>query len=104
VPKSAYIDVRDYQSPSQLADYLSYLDSNKTAYNAYFSWRKYAQFNERLISFPPLCDMCIQLHLESFYGIQESVVHDIGNYWSKKENCKNPSLRETKIFEIQGQF
>ena len=35
-----YIDVRDYGSPKELAEYLHYLLLNPEAYNAYFEWKK----------------------------------------------------------------
>ena len=40
LPPHSYIDVRDYASTAHLARYLRYLDSNDTAYNEYFAWRR----------------------------------------------------------------
>ena len=36
-PPHSLINVADYESPKQLADYLTYLDGNDTAYNEYFA-------------------------------------------------------------------
>ena len=38
VPGS-YINVMDFKTVKQLAEYLQYLDKNNTAYNEYFRWR-----------------------------------------------------------------
>ncbi len=40
-PSKSYIDVRDFQPIGQLAEYLKYLDKNKTAYSEYFEWKSY---------------------------------------------------------------
>ena len=40
LPPRSFIDVRDYESPERLADYLLYLDGNDTAYSEYFDWRR----------------------------------------------------------------
>jgi alpha-1,3-fucosyltransferase len=42
-PSKSYIDVRDFQSIGQLAEYLKYLDKNETAYAEYFEWKHYFQ-------------------------------------------------------------
>ena len=36
LPPTSYIDVLDFESVASLADYLTYLDNNDTAYNEYF--------------------------------------------------------------------
>ena len=33
--------------------------------------------------------MCIKLHLESVYGIEQKVYNDIVGYWSRIKNCKD---------------
>ena len=40
-PPHSYIDVRDFKSPKDLAEYLLYLNSNDTEYTSYLSWKKY---------------------------------------------------------------
>ena len=39
-PAKSFIDVRDFSSPRALAEHLSYLDANDTAYQEYFQWRR----------------------------------------------------------------
>lgn len=40
LPPGSFVDVRDYPSVEALAAHLIYLDSNDTAYNEYFKWRR----------------------------------------------------------------
>ena len=84
MPRSGFIDAFDFRSAKHLAEYLIYLDKNKTAYNSYFKWKKHIQFYRYLPKnygyvYSPLCDMCIHLHLE-----------DLGNSNRKIQIIKNP--------------
>ena len=70
VPRSGFINAMDFKSPADLADYMLYLDRNKTAYNAYFKWKRYVNFRDEKerVATGFLCEMCIRLHLED-YGV-----------------------------------
>lgn len=92
IPKSGYIDAFDFKSAEHLAEYLIYLDSNKTAYNEYFKWKKFIKFYNAIIpvknhGLSPICDMCIYLHLEDFYGMNNKIIKDPHSIY----NCKNYS-------------
>ncbi len=91
VPKSAYINVLDFKTPKALADYLNYLANNSTAFNSYFKWRKHTKITEKPINFSPICHMCIQLHLEVYFGIKSSIIQNLGDYWSIDKNCYDSS-------------
>ena len=96
VPKSGYIDANEFDSPRSLAKYLNYLDSNKTAYNAFFKWKKYVKFDQGFRStMTPICDMCIYLHMEDYFGVEKKVFNEIKSWTSIKENCEYP-----KTFKI----
>ncbi|EDO30231.1 predicted protein, partial [Nematostella vectensis] len=56
----SYIDLLDFPSPKALADYLTYLDRNSTAYNEYFSWKKSYKYN--LQHHMWICELCGLLH------------------------------------------
>lgn len=88
IPKSGYVDVREFETPKNLAEYLRYLDRNQTAYNSYFKWKKHVSFENIPPNFSILCNMCIQLHLEEYFGIEKNVVDNIGDMWNPKRNCK----------------
>ena len=38
-PPHSYINVLDYESPKELADYLIHLANNREEYEAYFWWK-----------------------------------------------------------------
>ena len=63
-PKSAFINVADFETPAHLAEYLVYLAGNKSAYNDYFKWKKFIKYDANHPNMSFLCEMCIQLNLE----------------------------------------
>lgn len=81
-----------------MAEYLIYLDSNRTAYNSYFKWKKHVIFRKKISIFSPICDMCIKLNLEEFFGIEQSVIEDLGVYWNRNLHCtiKNDNITYLK--------
>ena len=90
----------DFNSPKHLAEYLNYLDKNVTAYNSYFKWKKHISFFKNSISFAPICNMCIQLQLENYFGIKKSLINDLAGYWSRKRNCKGPKIHTVQQFNF----
>jgi alpha-1,3-fucosyltransferase len=55
-PSKSYINVRDFQSISRLAEYITYLDKNQTAYAEYFEWKNYFRV---VVDFKnPFCNVC----------------------------------------------
>ena len=75
-PPKSFIDVKDFNSPKDLAEYLLYLDKNQvrevmdshfksqkmiifqTAYREYFQWKRdYVGYSPR-----PICNLCSMLH------------------------------------------
>ena len=83
----------DYESPKKLADYLKYLDTNSTAYNSYFKWKKHVNFFDYVVDFQmSICEMCIFLHLENSNDINKSKrIKDLDKYWSSKD-CVIPEF------------
>ena len=45
-PPHSHINIRDFDSPKELADYLLYLDKNDTAYLSYFWWKDHYRAKE----------------------------------------------------------
>ena len=84
----SYIDANDFESPKALSEYLIYLSKNSTAYNAYFEWKQHVVKPKYNIWFAPLCDMCVKLHLEEYFGTKvKKNIHDIDTYWNDG-SCK----------------
>ena len=65
--KNSIIRVRNFKSPKQLADYLTYLSNNETAYNEYLEWKSkgVGNFSGTVIGdrwqpkYPLYCQMCV---------------------------------------------
>ena len=90
VPKSAYINALDFESPADLGSYLKYLDRNATAYNELFKWKKFVKSNyfAKPIRSGFLCEMCIQLHLEEKLGlVKQKQLVDLKSQFGLFENC-----------------
>ena len=79
IPNS-YIDVRDFESPKKLADYLLFLDANDTEYNTYFSWKK----RYRRVAPRYACTLCKQLHNKSLYAFPKSY-KNMAQFWSREQ-------------------
>ena len=80
----SYINVMDFKTVKQLAEYLQYLDKNNTAYNEYFKWRlKY----KRSPYHYPLCNFCTSLALKPDLR-KPKVYHDLKKYWEGEGMCK----------------
>jgi len=100
VPSSGFIDVIDFKSPKDLANYLQYLDSNKEVYYKYFEWKKYVTFTDYYRNYTAhsqgvtiFCDFCLTLHLEDYYGIKSKIIYDMSpRWWSIKSNCHPPNF------------
>lgn len=94
MPTSGYIDVRNYQSPKQLAEYIKYLDGNTTAYLEYFHWRQYAlQIKQPKY----MCELCLRLFLDDHENKTQTLNH-IDQYWNKKNQCISYKPNEQGIW------
>ena len=80
----SYINVMDFKTVKQLADYLHYLDNNNTAYNEYFKWRvKYKVFRNNLDL--TLCQICKWYVSKS--PLEPKVYGDLAAHWVGKARC-----------------
>lgn len=64
-PPHSYINVMDYASPRELANYLLELDRNDSLYLSYFWWKQYYRtrmISEKLVRAQSFCQLCDKLH------------------------------------------
>ena len=82
VPGS-FINVMDFKTVKDLADYLVMLDKNDTAYNEYFSWK-----DLYYVDVPPswTCQICAMLNNNSL-PIKSYDYEHFERFWGRKNNC-----------------
>ena len=86
----SFIDVSDFNSIKELADYLLYLDKNDDEYNKYFAWK--TKYGLARGSF--YCTICNELNSEKFQKKSQVVLSEA---YSIKNNCMQYAYREEKI-------
>ncbi|XP_073832983.1 alpha-(1,3)-fucosyltransferase C [Musca autumnalis] len=78
LPPHSYINVEDFATPSELADYLQYLAKNPIEYMRYFWWRQHYE----LRFYSPFCELCQRLHQPQYY-LKTQSYSDIEKWWLK---------------------
>ena len=78
----SYINVMDFKTVKQLAEYLQYLDKNNTAYNEYFKWRLKYKVTGNILSF---CNFCRWFYPDNLP--KTKVYDDLREYWVNKGKC-----------------
>ena len=65
-PPNSYINVLDFETPKNLADYLIRLAKNETEYQQYFWWKVSSTFkiDPRISSYPTHCRVIITIALQ----------------------------------------
>ncbi len=102
-PKSGYINALDYESPKDLADYMKYLNNNKTAYNEYFKWKKYLSYTSNPPKMAFLCEMCIKLHLEEQINqIEVKKLNFVKKLYNMYENCYGTEFQNKTLKLFKG--
>ena len=89
-PPHSYIDVNDFKSIKDLADYLIRLSKNRKEYNAYFKWKN----THDMYILDTFCELCQKLHYPT---IPTKIVRNGYDWWYKRPNgenvCSNGSER-----------
>ena len=90
LPPKSFIDVRDFKSPKDLAQYLSLLNNNDALYNKYFEWKSDYDVMQNV---PHTCELCKYLHTKSetrqFYT-------EIDSWWNQ---CTESSVYYTGVYD-----
>ena len=87
LPPGSYIDVRDFKSPAELAQYLLYLHRNDSEYNKYFAWKETYYVPVKVQhDAHRWCELCEYLHVNK--GRHKTV--DIA--WDSKQECISSSV------------
>lgn len=93
----SFIYADDFPTPQSLANYLVYLDLNQTAYEEYFAWKhmlirklehqKLTQNVLNPIEDHPFCEMCKQLHNETYLNNKNNPILKISEYYNPAKDC-----------------
>jgi hypothetical protein len=115
-----YINVDDFKSPKDLADYLKYLDRNQTAYLEYFKWKLdlYDRINQNLVyqqSFnsnykvsvnyhlkEPFCRLCALLHNQTYLKNRDNQNSQatLSKWFNKHTNCWDHSEQRVFLYKV----
>ena len=104
-PPRSHINVLDYESPKDLADYLIHLANNMEEYEAYFWWKVVINMvhsnintqiflqkhykvisDERARAAQSMCKLCEKLNEEN---IETKSYETLGKWWWGGGKCKN---------------
>jgi hypothetical protein len=85
LPPNSFINVRDFESPKELADRLKYLRDHPDVYMTYLDWRKdyYIRPGLRSIGF---CQLCEILHTANYTYKSR---FNVDQYWDADKLCLN---------------
>lgn len=103
IPRSGYINVVDFKTHEDLANYLKKLSEDKAAYNKYFEWKKYLNYDPKPPKQAYLCEMCIRLNLEERGGaVERKVLTDMKGRYDMHENCWGIRNTRTNFSLLKG--
>lgn len=93
LPPKSYIDIKDYSSPKELADYLQILDKNDTLYNEYLQWK--GRYD--IVPHPSkACNVCE--YLNKAEGVIKTYDR-LDLFWNRQKDCHSPEnfYKNTKV-------
>ena len=96
-PNHSYINVEDFKSPKQLADYLLKLANDTEEYRSYFVWKKtlMADTIHNAAHNLGLCRLCDILHDPDYE--YKSPCFDYGKYYNPRTYCASLARQRTLI-------
>jgi len=95
----SYINVLDFSSLNELADYLLHLDKNDKEYNKYFEWKKRYKVGGCLrggmvTHYPWMCEVCAAANNDS---IQSKTYKQIQDFYDPEKRC---GIQYSRLKEI----
>ena len=83
-PKHSFIHAEDFATPSDLVEYLDYLDNNDTAYLEYHAWRnEIPTFDEPMMGSTErmLCGACKEIALRKSQGFPKRMIDSVRSFF-----------------------
>ena len=85
MPPNSYIDIKDFASPKELAEYLIMLDGNDELYNRYLSWKGVYE----IVKHPPVqCNLCEYLNVAKDV---RKTYDRLDLFWNPQTKCYKPT-------------
>uniref|UniRef100_A0A914BUL3 Fucosyltransferase n=1 Tax=Acrobeloides nanus TaxID=290746 RepID=A0A914BUL3_9BILA len=84
LPADSFIATNDFNSPNDLAKYLTMLAANRTEYLKYFNWTQKFKKQNFHRSVSNYCDLCTIAHTRKGASIP-----DIVDWWDKQGGCQS---------------
>ncbi|KAK2166398.1 hypothetical protein LSH36_39g00087 [Paralvinella palmiformis] len=96
LPPKSYIDVKDFQSPKHLAEYIIHLDNNPDEYMKYFDWKRYyTVVNDIPNSDKVFCELCELLRKKRSFLLDYKVAD-----WWENDTCVNDVTMLHNIYHV----
>ncbi len=84
-PPHAVINIADFSTPKELAEYLLRLDQNPEEYLSYFWWQDHYQVHKSTNKPESMCDLCKKLHSKTE---PPKVYEDMTEWWRNGGDCE----------------
>ena len=98
-PPNSYINVADFKSPKDLADYLLLLSKNDALYSKYFEWKKdYEVINRPLNGW---CDLCAKLNDPT---LASKSYANVAKWWYDESPCLPGSTYLRSILQTNEKY
>ena len=105
-PPDSFIHVDDFNTTSDLAKYVNYLNTNPLEYNKYHAWRRKFSGDLFPVTFPffywlflvlnehgyfgaPILHYCRLCEALNYNSREEKVYQDLGRFWSSGADCRS---------------
>jgi alpha-1,3-fucosyltransferase len=89
MPYNSYIDVLNFTSPKELAEYIKEVASDENKYNSYFEWKK--EYKSVDTNWDYFCDLCQKLNQTPFNA--KSVKSGLLSWWYQQAHCRSPNIK-----------
>lgn len=88
-PPGSYINVRDFKTVQQLADYIKLVAANDALYNKYFQWKAYYRYERESCGLDyGVCQLCKNLQNKKWVSRKSKTIPDLTHRWGfNKANC-----------------
>ncbi|XP_012282083.1 alpha-(1,3)-fucosyltransferase C [Orussus abietinus] len=86
LPPGSFVDVQDFQSPKELAEFLKALAKDSKRYLDYFRWKARYKVDLNAMNFN--CELCKALHENR----KPQVVRNLHRWWNDNSGCKSGPL------------